>query len=307
MKKLTAFLVTFLALIALIGTASATLEVFSVQPGIADDGNFVASPAKISFYVVDSNSDAINDGNQRNNVRYFATIRYATSTRATYTSVVSDLNLGNGLANSSACDSNIGTTGTYCSYSWDSDSITDANYYIDVNVTWYWGGSGVNETAEDYNNDSNYSFYSDTTVPSCEFEEERGNQYTWSVINEAPAEDLGSVTTLYYSVDDAVTFSSATATTSLAGNLLNGKHTYRCYATDSAGNTSATDEETHQYPNPNSVTLVGGGGSALAAAITAQNISQTVQENPIIIGLVLVGAFLLFGKKGKKRKSRKKR
>lgn len=307
-----------LALLVLMGTANAAVMVTKVSPGV--DGNFLRSSTSVSFAIEDDNAGA-------QSMEYKATIYYGAAQGAQTTAIVSDVNLGNVMETSSVCSGTIGLTAIGCNYAWTISSVSDANYWVDVNVTAYFDWNTTHEFSLDGNHmydqnmDSNVSFYIDNTKPVCKVDPKTGNTFNWKITEEEASEAQGSATTLYYSVVKQRKSESYSSTTGTFGGAVkshytSGKYDYRCYATDSAGNTGdKSSKKTIEYPSLGGTVVISGemapvvGAASIVTDIVADPIAF-VQANPIALLVILAVAFLLFGgkssgaKKGKRRKRR---
>src|SRR3990167_9531430 len=134
MKKI----LVFMAFLLIAGAAFALTPVTDVNVSKITLGGGFIGPAdvNINFTVIDTNADVFVDNT------YIVDISYSAVKGAETTSIANDYNLGNFTKNNGYCDTNIGAVRTTCHYPWLATSIvsiTDGNYYIDVNIIVYYG------------------------------------------------------------------------------------------------------------------------------------------------------------------------
>ena len=213
---------------------------------------------------------------------------------------------------------------TTCHYPWLATSIvsiTDGNYYIDVNIIVYYGAVAAGARITDFNMDTNNSFYIDNTPASCKMDVGRGNNYVWEISNESGSNAAGSENTIYTATStissSTPSFASASLgkTVSLSGNFDNGTKKYSCYVTDTAGNTSSTEEKKITYPSAGGTVVTGAGGGVTQSIAAMQSIFSNItadpvefaKANPILVVIVLIAGYVIWkgqSKKGKKKKGK---
>jgi len=207
---------------AVVGTA-----VLNTPPTIAlnsPNGNqYLFGTVSIDFNIQDTDNDELH-----------VKIAYSTTRGAFENTIASDLNLNNhtNIANLT-CDDTDWTDSTNCTYSWDTTSISDGNYYIDINV---WDTSNADAT-----DSSDSSFMIDNTAPTTTASAGSYTFNTWTnqdvTISLSCDDGSGSgCDKTYYCTD---TSNSCTPTTEYSSSFTitaEGTTYVRFYSKDRAGN-----------------------------------------------------------------------
>lgn len=311
---------------AFIGKTNAAMTIIDINVSDINGGaGFVGSAdVNIEWVLYDSNAGSMHGYD------FNVDIYYSTSPGTQSNVVVADLNLGDINKNNGYCRNYAAfgsTTRMHCEYTWSStsmNSITDGNYYIDINASIYNHNAGF-QVLSDVNQDTNFSFYLDNTTPTCRVVQlQSGKAFQWYIEGEESASEArGGQTTLYYSeqkvqggVTPSPSYSTMTGSLGIVADELNiGTWDYRCYAVDDAGNTgTASSKKLITYPLEGAAVVVSGGGAAIAQAIQSiipvdfgtvtTNPVGFVTANPLFVLIVAAAAYLLFAKGGKKRKRR---
>ena len=276
----------------------------NIEGKIDGGGGFIgSSDINIVFSLRDNNISCIMQG-----TAWDANIYYSTTKGANTTAIVTDLNLGDVNRNMGYCSVMPGvacsTAAVRCEYTLPAttvNSITDNNYFIDVNVTSILATAGGTIKIADFNMDSNNSFYVDNGEPVCSINEKRGDQFDWEITGEEPEQAVGSTTTMFYKKEKTASYSSTIfngTVVSLSDNLTSGTKEYSCYATDSALNTGSTVTKEISYNAATGSVSIGAVTVTPSATSGTMSIfggtSGSVSPIIIIIGLLVLVVLLYY-------------
>lgn len=204
----------FLLFIVLsVSAASPTAQL--IKP---NGGEYIREEYDINFYAKDEDISRIEDG------ALFIDIYYSSTKGGFSNLIIKDGNIFNaGLFNCS--DTNFQDF-TLCSYSWDTESVIDGNYFIDINIH---DGTGLSSTAS-----SDSSFMVDNNVPTTTDNAPSGWQSIAFNVTLTCNDAKSGCSRTYYRIDSA---------SWQIGNIVavaqDGNHLIEYYSVDLAGNTES--------------------------------------------------------------------
>jgi|GEM_PF-1831078 len=187
----------------------------SVQLSVPNGGEYLRSEYTIGFYVRDPDIASNANGNLWIDIFYSST-RYGFSN-----SIVNDGNLFNSAI--FKCDDTNFQDFTYCTYTWNTASVIDGNYYIDLNIH---DDSDLNAI-----DSSDSSFMVDNNKPTTTDNAPSGWQSSSFTVTLTCLDTKSGCQTTYYRVDSG---SWQTGTSVAIAD--DGNHQIDYYSVDRAGN-----------------------------------------------------------------------
>lgn len=193
-------------------------SVFAAAPSIildAPNGNqYISGDYNIAFYAKDIDIESNADGTLWVDI-YYSSVRFGFSN-----SIVNDGNLFD--SSLFSCEDQNFADYTLCTYSWDTNTVIDGNYYIDLNIHDDADLNGIDS--------SDASFMVDNTAPSTSDNAPAGWQSQAFIVTLTCSDSGSGCSATYYRIDSGSWQTGTSVSISEDGN-----HRIDYYSVDRAG------------------------------------------------------------------------